>query len=117
MRKILFFLFIIFAFSLYADLNDTTGVKIKRVTVQSNRDDGHFFQNRLVIQVYDQNDILITFNGRPYLHLDITDTVARSVQAQVLLAAQNSYTVDIGYNTNEYTALSYEIAYIAVIFP
>ena len=84
------------------------GVLLKSVVVEGNRDDGFYFQNRLVLH-------LETLCGDKN-YADFTlDNPAFSGFLSVALAAKSAAKrVDIAVNTSTATPISYQLAYIAL---
>lgn len=101
----------LFAAPSEAALVDCLNLKILRVTSESVREDAFVFQNKLVVEVSDQNGNQTMCGGGMYLYLPATDSNYNRIMAlattalitgrSVTLAVNNSAanTLNLGFGT------------------
>lgn len=92
----------------YAATYDCESVKLLNVTMQGNRDDGFYFQNKLTLLLSEE------CGGKKYAHADIKNTSLPGFLSIALSAKAMNKPVNISVNTNNSTSLSNQIAYIGI---
>jgi len=94
--------------SVQAATIECAGVLLKSVVVEGNRDDGHFFQNRIILSLDGE------CGEKKYAHVDLTHPAFNAFLSVALAAKSAGKKVNIGLNTNSATSISYQLAYISL---
>lgn len=84
------------------------GAFLKSVVVEGNRDDGHFFQNHLVLSLESE------CGEKKYAHVALAHPAFSGFLSVALAAKAAGKRVNIAVNTNDATAISYQLAYISL---
>ena len=81
---------------------------IDSVVVEGARDDGNYFQNKLIIKLSEE------CGGQLYAHMDNQNPAFNGLLSMALTASTTQKPVNIGVNTNNTTKLSNQLAYISI---
>lgn len=73
-------------------------MKILRVTSESVREDGHVFQNKMVVEIADQNGNQTTCGSGTYLYLPATDSNYNRIMAIATAALISGRSVTLAVN-------------------
>lgn len=106
MKKLLVFITCVFCLPLNAATINCDNMKLDSVIVEGSRDDGHFFQNKLIIKLEGE------CNGKIYAHADLNHPAFNAFLAIALAAKASEKFVSISVNSNNVTPISNQIAII-----
>ncbi len=87
---------------------ECSSVELNSVVVEGNRDDGHFFQNHLILFLANE------CGEKKYAHVALEHPAFNGFLSIALAAKSAGKRVNIAVNTNDATAISYQLAYISL---
>jgi hypothetical protein len=108
LKTLVLFLFVFSSFSALSATVDCHNIKLDVVAVEGPRDDGHFFQNKLILKMNKQ------CSGKIYAHANLNHPAFNGFLSAALSAKATDQSVTVSVNTNNTTISSNQIAYIAL---
>jgi hypothetical protein len=90
----------------HAEVAQCKAVALKSVTVESNRDDNHEFNKKLILTLNGE------CGGKNFAHLDLGDPAFEGILSIALAAKAANRPINLAVNKSKATSLSYQIAYV-----
>ncbi|WP_419227331.1 hypothetical protein [Alteromonas sp. OM2203] len=92
----------------YAGVVSCNDMTVKNVTVEGKRDDGFYFENKLIVE-YNQ-----PCAGKKYTHTNLSNPAFNGFLSIALAAKSTDSKVEIAINSSNTTPQSNQLAYISI---